>query len=155
MNSGVGVFTLKRQSINLVSCEKIVWLGFSSCSGITTSRGSEPRKLDSVKEEEVKQQDRMEFLEMIIKRIISAGRMDAHSWWVSELPAIDCAMVWLKLEAEELMNKWLGWLQKEMQKKGEKKGDLEGYRRLVGNIIASAEGCTGFLHKVTHTKASS
>ena len=81
--------------------------------------------------------------------------MDAHSsWWVSELPAIDCAKVWLKLEGEELMNKWLGRLQKEMQRKGEKKGDLEGCQRRVGNIISSAEGCTGFLHKLTH-KASS
>ena len=42
MNSVVGLFTLKRTSINLVSCEKIVGLDFSSCSEITTSRGSEP-----------------------------------------------------------------------------------------------------------------
>ena len=52
--------------------------------------------------------------------------MDAHSsWWVSELPAIDCAKVWLKLEGEELMNKWWGCLRKEMQK--DETGDLEGY----------------------------
>ena len=75
----------------------------------------------------MKQQDRMEALKMMMKRTISAGRMDAHSsWWVSELPAIDCAKVWLKLEGEELMNKWLGWLRKEMQK--DETGDLEGYR---------------------------
>ena len=102
----------------------------------------------------MEQQDRMEFLKMMTKRIISAGTMDAHSWWVSELPAIDCATVWLKLEGEELMNKWLGWSQKEMQKKEEKKGDFDGYQRLVGNIISSAEGCTCFLREVTH-KASS
>ena len=61
----------------------------------------------------MKQQDRMEFLKMMIKKMISAGRMVAHSsWWVSELPAIDSATVWLKLQGEELMNKWLGRLQK-------------------------------------------
>ena len=104
----------------------------------------------------MKQQDRMEVLKMMTKRTISAGRVVApSSWWVSELPAIDCATVWLKLEAEELMNEWLGWLHKEMQKKGEKKGDLEGCQRLVGNIISSTEGCTDFLRKVTHTKANS
>ena len=50
------------------------------------------------------------------------------------------------------MQRWYNWLV-EMKKKGEEKKIQEEHQKLVSRMIASAEGTTGLLHKITKPTA--
>ena len=104
---------------------------------------------DSTEEEEMKRQRRMKIMKDITKKIRSRGRMDAQNrWWVAELLAADCEKAWLHPGEEETMQKWGAWL--ETMKKEEEKRKMEDmHQQRVNQMIKSAEGSAGLLHKIT------
>ena len=75
--------------------------------------------------------------------------MDARSrWWVSELLAADCEKAWIHTGWKDIMRKWYNWLE-EMKKKDEKEKMEEMHQHKVAQVIKSAEGSAGLLHKIT------
>ena len=86
----------------------------------------------------------------LTKKIRSEGRVDAKNrWWVSELLAADCEKAWIHAGWEDTMQKWYKWLE-EMQKKDEKEKLEEMHQKKVEQMIKSAEGSAGRLHKITN-----
>ena len=104
---------------------------------------------ESTKEEEMKQQQRMTTMKDLIKKIRSKGRMDAESrWWVSELLAADCQKAWTHTTWEDTMQKCYRWLE-EMKKRDEKEKMEEMHQHKVAQMIKSAVGSAGLLHKIS------
>ena len=95
----------------------------------------------------------MKIMKDLIKKIRSRGRMDAESrWWVAELLAADCEKAWIHPGWEDTMQKWYEWLEK-MKKEDEKKNMEEMHQQKVAQMIKSAEGSAGLLHKITKPTA--
>ena len=69
-------------------------------------------------------------------------------WWVSELLAADFEKAWIHTRWEDTMQKWYTWLD-EVKKKDEKEKMEELHQHKVAQIIKSAEGSDGLLHKIT------
>ena len=79
--------------------------------------------------------------------------MDAENrWWVAELLAADCEKAWLHPGEEETMQKWYAWLEK-MEKGNEKRKMEDMHRQSVNQMIKSAEGSAGLLHKLMKATA--
>ena len=96
---------------------------------------------ESTEEEEMKQQQRMATMKDLIRKIRSKGRMDAKSrWWFAELLATECEKAWTHAGWEDVVQKWYERLEY-MKKKDEK--------QKVPQMINSAEGSPGLLHKIT------
>ena len=72
--------------------------------------------------------------------------------WVAELLAADCAKAWLHPGEEETMQYWYAWLEK-MKKEDEKRKMEELHQQRVNQMIKSAEGSAGLLHKLTKPTA--
>ena len=101
----------------------------------------------STEVEEMKQQQRMNILKDLTRKIRSKGRMDAESrWWVTGLLAADCEKAWIHTGEEDTMQKWYDWLE-EMEKTDERKNMEEMHQHKVAQMIKSAEGSAGLLHK--------
>ena len=87
------------------------------------------------------------------KKIGSQGRMDAENRWsVAELLAADCEKAWLHPGEEEAMQKWYVWLET-LKKEDEKRKMEELHQQRVNQMIKSAEGRAGLLHKFTKPTA--
>ena len=57
--------------------------------------------------EEMKQQQRMQIIQDLTRKIRSKGRMDAESrWWVTELLAADCEKAWIHAGWEDTVQEW-------------------------------------------------
>ena len=91
----------------------------------------------------------MVIMKDLIKKLGSRGRMDAENrWWVSELLAADCEKALIHTGCEDTLQKWYHWLE-DMKKKDEKEEMEEMHQKKVEQMIKSAEGSAGLLHKVT------
>ena len=87
------------------------------------------------------------------KKIRSKGRMDAESrWWVSELLAADCEKAWIHTGWEDTLQEWCQWLE-EMKNKDDEEKMEEIHQHKVAQMIKSAEGSAGFLHKISKPTA--
>ena len=73
-------------------------------------------------------------------------------WWVSELLAAGCEKAWNYTGREDVMRKWHSWLE-EMKKKDEKEKMEEMHQHKVAQMIKSAEGSAGLLHKISKRTA--
>ena len=125
----------------------------SPCSENTTSQRLQSKQEESAEEEEMKQQQRMKIMKDLTQKIRSKGRMDAESrWWVAELLAADCEKAWIHPGWEDTMQKWYEWLEK-MKKEDEKEKMEERHQQKVTQMIKSAEGSAGLLHKITKPTA--
>ena len=71
---------------------------------------------------------------------------------VTELLAADCEKLWIYPGWEDAMNKWYEWLE-EMKKKDEEKKMKEMHQQKVTQMMKSAEGSAGLLHKITKPTA--
>ena len=79
--------------------------------------------------------------------------MDAESrWWVSELLATDCEKAWIHTGWEDTTQKWFEWLE-EMKWKDEKEKMEDMHQHKVAQMIRSAEGSAGLLHKISKPTA--
>ena len=65
---------------------------------------------------------------------------------------VDCEKAWLHPEEEATMQKWNTWLQ-EMKRECEQKKAEEVHQQKVSQMIKSAEGDAGLLHKITKPTA--
>ena len=93
-------------------------------------------------EEEMKQQQRMVIMKDLIRKIRSKGRMYAKNrWWVAELLAADCEKAWIHVKWEDTMQN--------MKKKDEKENMEDMHQKKVEQMIKSADGSAGLLHKIT------
>ena len=102
----------------------------------------------------MKQQQRMVIMKDLVRKIRSKGRMDAENrWWVSELLAADCETAWIHAECQDTMQKWYEWLE-EMKKRDENEKMEEMHQQKVAQMIKSAEGSAGLLHRITKPPAS-
>ena len=111
------------------------------------------RQEDLTEGEEMKQQQRMMIMKDVTKRIRSKGRMDAENrWWVTELLAADYEKAWIHPGWEDTMQKWNEWLE-EMKKNDEQEKMEEMNQQKVNQMIKSAEGSAGLLHKITKPTA--
>ena len=73
--------------------------------------------------------------------------MDAkNGWWFAEILATNCEKAWTHAGWEDVMQKWCGWL-KYMKKEDEKEKMEEMHQQKVEQMIKSAEGSAGLLHK--------
>ena len=108
---------------------------------------------ESTEEEAMKQQHRMVIMKDLMKKIRSKGRMYAENrWWVSELLAKDCENAWTHTGWEDTVQKWYKWLD-EMKKRDEKRKMEELHQHMVAQMIKSAAGSAGLLHKITKPTA--
>ena len=104
---------------------------------------------ESTEEEEMTQQQRMAIMKDLLKKITSKGRMDAKNrWWVTEILATDCEKAWTHTGWEDAVQKWCEWLEN-MKRKDEKEKMEEMHQHKVEQMIKSASGSAGFLHKIT------
>ena len=108
---------------------------------------------DFTEEEEMRRQHRMKIKKDLTKKIRSKVGMDAENrWWVAELLATDCEKAWLDPGEEETMRK--SYVQLEKMKKEDKKRKMEElHQQRVNQMIKSAEGSAGLLHKLTKPTA--
>ena len=67
---------------------------------------------------------------------------------VSELSAADCEKAWIHTGCEGTMQKWYEWLEG-MKKQDERERSEEMHQHKVAQMITSAEGRAGRLHKIT------
>ena len=94
----------------------------------------------------------MKIMKDMTRKIRSKGRMEAENrWWVAELLAADCEKAWLQPEGEETLQKWFSWLENE--KEDDKRKMEELHQQRVNQMIKSAEGSAGLLHKITEPTA--
>ena len=94
----------------------------------------------------------MKIMKDMTRKIRSKGRMEAENrWWIAELLAADCEKAWLHPEEEETMQKWYIWLENEKEDDNRKMEELHQQR--VNQMIKSAEGSAGLLHKITEPTA--
>ena len=66
--------------------------------------------------------------------------------------AADCEIAWLHPREEETMQKLFVWLEK-MKKEDEKRKMKDMLEQRVNQVIKSAEGSAGLLHKITKPMA--
>ena len=91
----------------------------------------------------------MAFMKDLMRKIRSKGRMDAENrWWAAELLAAYCEKAWIHTGWGDIVQKWFQWLE-DMKKKDEKENMEEMHQKKVEQMIKSAEGSAGLLHKVT------
>ena len=101
----------------------------------------------------MKQQHWMKIMKDLTKKIRSKGRMDAENrWLVTELLAADCEKAWIHPGWEDTMQKWYDWLPK-LKKEDEKEKLEQLHQHKVKQMIKSAEGSAGLLHKTTKDTA--
>ena len=82
---------------------------------------------------------------------MSKERMDAERrCWVSELSAADCEKVWIHPGWEDTMQKWHELSEKPKNENGKIE---ERHHQNVAQMIKSAEGSAGLLHKITQPTA--
>ena len=94
----------------------------------------------------------MKVMKVMTKRIRSKGRMDAENgWWVAELLAAACEKASLHPEEEETMQKI--FLVGKMKKGRDRRKMEELQQQKVSQMIKSAEGSAGLLHKITRPAA--
>ena len=97
----------------------------------------------------MEQQQGMSTMTDLIRKIRSKGRTDAKNrWWVAELLAADFEKVRIHTGWED-MQKLCEWLE-DVKKKGEKEKREEMHQQKVEQLIKSAEGSVGLLHKITY-----
>ena len=97
----------------------------------------------------MKQQQRMNIMKDLTKKIRSKGRMDGRNrWWVTELLAADCERAWIHPGWEDTMQKWYELLE-DMKKKDEKEKMEEMHQHKVAQMIKSAEGSAALFHKIS------
>ena len=72
--------------------------------------------------------------------------------WVTGLVAADGEKAWIHPGWEDTMQKWYEWLE-EMRKKDEKDEMEEMHQHKVAQMIKSAEGFAGLLHKISEPTA--
>ena len=110
---------------------------------------AQSKQEELTEEEEMKQQQRTVIMKDLTRKIRSTGRVDAKNrWWVSELLATDCENACVHTGWEDTMQEWYNWLE-DMKKKDELK-NMEGmHQRKVEQMIKSAEGSAGLLHRIT------
>ena len=126
-------------------CWAIIFALFRECN--LQRRQSKQDEL--TEEEEMKQQQRMAIMKNLIKTIRSKGRMDVQNrWWVTELLATDCEKAWIHTGWEDTVQKWYEWLEYK-KRKDEKKKVEDVHQHKVEQMIKSAEGSAGLLHKIT------
>ena len=100
-------------------------------------------------EEEMKQQQRMVVMKDLIRKIRSKGkwtlRIDGGflSLWRQIVKK-----AWMHTGWEDTMQKWYNWLE-DVKKKDEKKKMEEMHQHKVEQVIKSAEGSAGLLHRIT------
>ena len=70
----------------------------------------------------------------------------------SELLAADCEKAWIHTGWEDTMQKWYNWLE-EMKWKDEKENMEHMRQHKVAQMIKSAEGSAGLLHKISKPTA--
>ena len=68
-------------------------------------------------------------------------------WSVSELLAADCEKAWIHTGWEDTMQEWYKWLEEMKKRTRKKKEDM--YQCKVAQMIKSAEGSAGLLHKIS------
>ena len=108
---------------------------------------------DCTEEEEMRSQQRMKLMKDITKKIRSRGWMDAKNrWWVADLLAANCEKAWLHSVEETKMQGWFSWLE-DLKKKDEKKQMEEMHQQQASQMVESAEGSAGLLHKITKPTA--
>ena len=91
----------------------------------------------------------MKAMKDMMKTIRSRGKMDAENrWWVSELLAADFQKAWIHTGWEDTVQKWYNWLE-EMKKKDEKEIMEEIHQHKVTQMMKSADGSAGLLHRIT------
>ena len=79
--------------------------------------------------------------------------MDAKNrWCVSELLVADRDKAWIHTGWDDTVQKWFQWLEK-MKKRDEKEKMEEMHQHKVAQMIKSAEGCAGLLHKMSKPAA--
>ena len=71
---------------------------------------------------------------------------------MAELLAAGCEKAWLHAEWEDTMQKWYDWLV-EMKMKDERRKMEELHQQRVSQMIKSADGSAGLLHKITKPAA--
>ena len=64
------------------------------------------------------------------RKVRAKGRMDANSWWVSDLLA-GCEKAWLHAGWEDIMENWFGSLHKMKKKDEVKKMEEEHQKKSV------------------------
>ena len=62
--------------------------------------------------------------------------------------AEDCEKAWTHAGSQGVMHEWYEWLEY-MKKKDEKKKVEEMHQQKVEQMIKSAQGSAGFLHRIT------
>ena len=99
----------------------------------------------------MKQQQMMAIMKDLMEKIRSKGSMDAQNrWWVAELLAKGCEKACTQTGWEDTMQKWYEWLGY-MKKKDEKGIMEEMHQQKVVQMMKSAEGSAGLLHKTKPT----